>query len=245
MLSTQILILYCSVLSETINLIPFPLVENMYHSSLQLRHFNILLLSYLPSSTSSFWSINHHCLYYSSLPICLLPFVSSTTAGLASYIETIETAKVPIVKFDHKRTGISVDICVNNDRLAIYPTPLCFSGYHNHIVPSKRQSYLATLCPTYAPSSWHVPFSWHVPLSLSFWTMIWHDSGITTGKLIRHYVREYPPLRPLTMVLKVFLSQVDPYNNTTLDHTVTMYRSYVLMYIGLYPLNVSSTSLQM
>ena len=44
-----------------------------------------------------------------------LPY-SSLSAGLASYVETIETAKVPIVKFDHKRTGISVDICVNNDR---------------------------------------------------------------------------------------------------------------------------------
>jgi non-canonical poly(A) RNA polymerase PAPD5/7 len=60
-------------------------------------------------------------------------------------LQVIRSAKVPIVKFDHRRSGISVDICVNN------------------------------------------------------------DSGITTGKLLRKYVREYPPLRPLTMVLKVFL----------------------------------------
>jgi hypothetical protein len=60
-------------------------------------------------------------------------------------LQVIRSAKVPIVKFDHRRSGISVDICVNN------------------------------------------------------------DSGITTGRLLRKYVREYPPLRPLTMVLKVFL----------------------------------------
>ena len=49
------------------------------------------------------------------------------------------------VKFDHRRTGISVDICLNN------------------------------------------------------------DSGLHTGKLIKGFVRAYPPLRPLTLVLKMFL----------------------------------------
>lgn len=34
---------------------------------------------------------------------------------LASYLEVISSAKVPIVKLDHIRYGISVDICVNND----------------------------------------------------------------------------------------------------------------------------------
>ena len=49
------------------------------------------------------------------------------------------------VKFDHARTGISVDICLNN------------------------------------------------------------SSGLVTGKLIKGFVRKYPPLRPLTIVLKMFL----------------------------------------
>lgn len=32
-----------------------------------------------------------------------------------SYVEAILNAKVPIVKFDHAPTGISVDVCINND----------------------------------------------------------------------------------------------------------------------------------
>lgn len=34
-------------------------------------------------------------------------------AQLASYIEVIANAKVPIVKMDHAATGIAVDICCN------------------------------------------------------------------------------------------------------------------------------------
>lgn len=66
-------------------------------------------------------------------------------SSLVSYVEAITNAKVPIVKFDHRKSGISVDICINN------------------------------------------------------------DSGVRTGKLIRKFVREYPPLRPLVLVLKMFL----------------------------------------
>ena len=66
-------------------------------------------------------------------------------SGMATYVEAIVKAKVPIVKLDHARSGLSVDICINN------------------------------------------------------------DSGSRTGALIRRYVREYPPLRPLTLVLKLFL----------------------------------------
>jgi non-canonical poly(A) RNA polymerase PAPD5/7 len=67
--------------------------------------------------------------------------------NLASYLEVISTAKVPIVKFDHAASGISVDICCNN------------------------------------------------------------DSGLVTGKLMKQYIQEYPPLHVLTLVLKMFLSQ--------------------------------------
>ena len=49
------------------------------------------------------------------------------------------------MKLDHKRSGISVDVCINN------------------------------------------------------------SSGLSTGKLVRGFVRDYPPLRPLTIVLKIFL----------------------------------------
>lgn len=66
---------------------------------------------------------------------------------IISYVEVISSAKVPIIKFDHLQTKISVDICINN------------------------------------------------------------ASGLETGKLIQDYVRDFPALRPLTMVLKVFLSQ--------------------------------------
>ena len=70
-----------------------------------------------------------------------------------SYIEAIITAKVPIVKLDHKASGLSVDICINN------------------------------------------------------------DSGITTGRLIKKLVREFPPLRILTIVLKTFLVSYKINNN--------------------------------
>mgnify|MGYP005991278451 CR=1 FL=1 len=66
-------------------------------------------------------------------------------SGTVSYVEAITNAKVPIVKLDHRKTGISIDICINN------------------------------------------------------------DSGLRTGKLIRMFVREYPPLRPLVLILKIFL----------------------------------------
>ncbi len=66
-------------------------------------------------------------------------------SGIVSYCEAIVNAKVPIVKLDHTESGISVDICVNN------------------------------------------------------------DSGLKTGKIVRKLVRDYPPLRPLTIVLKIFL----------------------------------------
>ena len=65
--------------------------------------------------------------------------------GMATYVEVIANAKVPIVKLDHAASGISVDILVNN------------------------------------------------------------SSGFETGKLIKKYVRDYPPLRPLTIVLKIYL----------------------------------------
>lgn len=67
--------------------------------------------------------------------------------NIVSYIEVIAQAKVPILKFDHLSSGISVDVCINN------------------------------------------------------------DSGLRTGKIMRNFVQQFPPLRPLTMVLKVFLSQ--------------------------------------
>ena len=57
----------------------------------------------------------------------------------------ITNAKVPIVKLDHKKSGISIDICINN------------------------------------------------------------DSGLHTGKTIKKLVKGFPPLRPLTIILKVFL----------------------------------------
>lgn len=62
-----------------------------------------------------------------------------------SYVEAIVNAKVPIVKFDHSPTGISVDICLNN------------------------------------------------------------DSGVRTGKIMVDYMREFPALKPLLCVLKVYL----------------------------------------
>jgi DNA polymerase sigma len=35
-----------------------------------------------------------------------------------------------------------------------------------------------------------------------------NSSGFETGKLIKRHVREYPALRPLTIVLKVFLVRI-------------------------------------
>jgi hypothetical protein len=64
--------------------------------------------------------------------------------NLATYIEVISAAKIPIVKFDHI-SGVSVDIVINN------------------------------------------------------------SDGIATAKLMKKYVREFPPLKPLTVLLKVFL----------------------------------------
>jgi len=66
--------------------------------------------------------------------------------GIVTYCEVIHSAKVPIIKLDHK-LGISVDVCCNN------------------------------------------------------------DSGLLTGAFIKQMVNAFPPLRPLTMVLKVFLAQ--------------------------------------
>ena len=68
-------------------------------------------------------------------------------ADIVSYLEVISSAKVPIVKFDHRDSGTSVDIVINN------------------------------------------------------------DDGLLTGKLIQKLSREFPPLRPLVVILKTFLSQ--------------------------------------
>lgn len=62
-----------------------------------------------------------------------------------SYLEVIYSARVPIIKLDIETTGVSVDICLNNDQ------------------------------------------------------------GIRTGSLVIEYVKEYPPLKPLMLVLKTFL----------------------------------------
>lgn len=64
---------------------------------------------------------------------------------LVAYVEVIDSAKVPIIKLDHKESGISVDICCNN------------------------------------------------------------DSGLATGKIVRKFIRQYPAVRHLSMVLKIFL----------------------------------------
>lgn len=62
-----------------------------------------------------------------------------------SYLELVSHARVPIIKLDHERTGVSVDICINNDQ------------------------------------------------------------GIRTGEMVKQYLLEYPALKPLMLVLKVFL----------------------------------------
>jgi non-canonical poly(A) RNA polymerase PAPD5/7 len=64
--------------------------------------------------------------------------------NIATYIEVVSGAKIPIVKFDHV-SGVSVDILCNN------------------------------------------------------------SDGMQTAKLMKKYVREFPPLKPLTVLLKVFL----------------------------------------
>jgi hypothetical protein len=64
--------------------------------------------------------------------------------NIATYIEVVSGAKIPIVKFDHV-SGVSVDVLCNN------------------------------------------------------------RDGIQTAKLMKKYVREFPPLKPLTVLLKIFL----------------------------------------
>lgn len=62
-----------------------------------------------------------------------------------TYLEVIITARVPIIKYDHKETGLSVDICINNDQ------------------------------------------------------------GLKTGNMIQDFLKAYPVLLPMTLVLKTFL----------------------------------------
>ena len=76
--------------------------------------------------------------------------VAIKKANIASYIEVIGQAKIPIVKFDHIRSGVSVDLLCNN------------------------------------------------------------TDGLATARLMKRFVREYPPLKPLTIVLKVFLVRTPP-----------------------------------
>lgn len=62
-----------------------------------------------------------------------------------SYLELVSHARVPIIKLDHERTGVSVDICINNDQ------------------------------------------------------------GIRTGQLVKQYLADFPALKPLMLVMKIFL----------------------------------------
>lgn len=62
-----------------------------------------------------------------------------------SYLEAVVNARVPIIKYDHSESNLSVDICIN------------------------------------------------------------HDSGLRTGELILKASEQYPPLKPLSLVLKTFL----------------------------------------
>ncbi len=62
-----------------------------------------------------------------------------------TYLEAVVGARVPIIKFDHAESGLSVDVCLN------------------------------------------------------------HDSGLRTGQLLKQMARDFPPLLPLTLVLKTFL----------------------------------------
>lgn len=89
-------------------------------------------------------------------------------SSLVSYVEAITNAKVPIVKFDHRKSGISVDICINN------------------------------------------------------------DSGMRTGALIRKFVREYPPLRPLVLVLKMFLVSLNQHTRFFFGYCSVMVRDYAI-----------------
>lgn len=66
---------------------------------------------------------------------------------VASYLEVVDGAKVPIVKLDHIESGLAVDICCNT------------------------------------------------------------STGLETGTLLKKFTREYPPLKPIVLVLKVFLGQ--------------------------------------
>lgn len=68
-----------------------------------------------------------------------------------SYIEPVVNARVPILKFDHVDSGLSVDICINL------------------------------------------------------------DSGLRTGHMLVQLQKDYPPLLPLTLVLKTFLVNDDNY----------------------------------
>ena len=70
-----------------------------------------------------------------------------TSKNICTYIEAIQTAKVPIIKLDHRASGISVDICVME------------------------------------------------------------SSGLVTGALIKEMVATYPPMLPLSILLKQFLAQ--------------------------------------
>jgi non-canonical poly(A) RNA polymerase PAPD5/7 len=81
------------------------------------------------------------------LELMLLLANHITSKNICSYIEAIQTAKVPIIKLDHRDSGIGVDICVME------------------------------------------------------------DSGLVTGALVKEMVVTYPPVRPLTIVLKQFLAQ--------------------------------------
>jgi non-canonical poly(A) RNA polymerase PAPD5/7 len=65
-----------------------------------------------------------------------------------TYLEAVVGARVPIIKFDHAESGLSVDICLNN------------------------------------------------------------DSGLRTGQLMKQMTRDFPPLLPLTLVLKTFLVNI-------------------------------------
>lgn len=76
--------------------------------------------------------------------------------NLATYIEVVSGAKIPIVKFDHVN-GVSVDILCNN------------------------------------------------------------SDGMATAKLMKRYVREFPPLKPLTVLLKVFLVSIQDLNSSYLS----------------------------
>lgn len=67
--------------------------------------------------------------------------------SIASYVEVISNAKVPILKFDHISSKLSVDIIINN------------------------------------------------------------NSGLDSGKLMKSYIKKYPPIKHLILVLKTYLNQ--------------------------------------